>query len=296
MVSNNFFSALDDSEDEDDTPRKIFDAEKEGFNRFLNKGNPGHGKNLSNSEGLLSNERRRLYNNFENIKSGRGRPPHAREGRRYYDRQSGTGRGREVKKGGSGPHNWGSVKSEARKAESHLPGLVNNDEKVNSTETSIDENPEDNSKIVDNSTEVNEEANRSEEHGKKLLEEEKTMTLEEFLRSKTKPKSELFKPRNIKAVNNEFIGKTSRIAVKEDVLIIGKEKKMRKKNSKKHEKTTLDVAFFNPKSMNNNRRNGERVKRGGSRGKYDNRDRKSGVNVVPEDRLNAMDTMAFPSL
>lgn len=36
---------------------------------------------------------------------------------REFDRISGTGRGKEVSKGGAGGHNWGSADEEARKAE-----------------------------------------------------------------------------------------------------------------------------------------------------------------------------------
>lgn len=39
--------------------------------------------------------------------SFRGRVAEIRKGQRQYDRHSGTGRGREMKKGGAGAHNWG---------------------------------------------------------------------------------------------------------------------------------------------------------------------------------------------
>eukprot|EP01041_Mallomonas_annulata_P000352 gene352-633_t len=53
---------------------------------------------------------------------GRGRQGGDREGggaprKREFDRHSGTGRGKEVSKGGSGGHNWGNEKTEALNAE-----------------------------------------------------------------------------------------------------------------------------------------------------------------------------------
>merc|ERR1719458_2038399 len=122
----------------------------------------------------------------------------------------------------------------------HLSGLQNNDKNINNTEASTGEISQGNSKLVNNSTEGTEEAIQRDEQGKKIAEEVKTMTLEEFLKSKANPESELFKPKDLKSVNNEFIGKTARITVEEDVLILGKEKKLRKKNSKKNEKITQE--------------------------------------------------------
>lgn len=293
MVSKNFFSALDDSEDEGDTLKGFVDVKKEVINVLLNESNLDRGKKISNSEGILMNERRRPNNNARNIKAGRGQSSQIREGRRYYDRRSGTGRGREVRKGGSGPHNWGSDKCEARRAEDYPSGLQDNDEKVNSIDASTDEAADVNSKIVDNGTEVKETATRIEETEK---EEKTTMTLEEFLKSKTDPESELFKPKETKAVDNEFIGKFAKVTPKEDVLMMGKGKTIRKKTNKKLEKTAVDIGFFSVKSLNSNRRNGERDRRGVNRGGYDHRDRKSGVSLVPKGTLNSMDTMAFPSL
>jgi len=291
MVSKNFFSALDDSEDEGDISKGFVEERKEVIDDFHNKDNLKHGNKLSNSKGPMINKRRYLNNNLRNIKSGCARQSHGREERRYYDRQSGTGRGREVRKGGSGSYNWGSEKSEARTNKCHLSGLDYNYEKINSTETLTGEITEGNSKLFDNGAEVTEEAIQNKEQSLKVAKKEKTMTLGEFFRSKTNPESELFKPKDLRAVDNEFIGKTARIAIKENVLIMGKEKKLRKKSSKKHEKITPDISFFNAKHMNGNRRNGERVRNG-----FDHREKKNGANVVPEGTLNAMDTTAFPFL
>jgi len=292
MVSKNFFSALDDSEDEGDTLKGFVDERKGVFDDFLNKDNNECGNKISNSEGPSSNERRCHNNN----KIGRGRQSHTREGRCYYDRRSGTGRGREVRKVGSGSHNWGSEKSEACMVDYHLSGLQNNDKNINNTEASTGEISQGNSKLVDNSTEGTEEAIQRDEYRKQVAEKEKTMTLEEFLRSKTNPESELFKPKDLKSVDNEFIGKNARIAVKEDVLIMGKDKKLRKKSSKKNEKVTIDVSFSNAKPMKSNRRSDERVRRGVSKSGKCHREKQNGANVIQEWTLNAMDTTAFPSL
>merc|ERR1712071_705902 len=69
---------------------------------------------------------RRQKHDDRNTKSGRGRPP-ARDGKRTYDRRSGTGRGREIKKGGGGGRNWGSDKNVTKKNE----GSVKKDSPVN---------------------------------------------------------------------------------------------------------------------------------------------------------------------
>jgi len=290
-MSKNFFSALDDSEDEGHTSNGCFDEREEVFDYCLNKDNHERGNKLSNSEGPLSNERRCLSNNLQNIKIGCSRPSHTCEERQYYDRRSGTRRGRDLSKGVSGSHNWESEKYEARTAKYHLCELQNNDEKINNTETSTGEISEINSKPIDNSTLEMEKTIQSDEQGKKIAEEVKTMTMEEFLKSKANPESELFKPKHLKSVNNEFIGKTARITVEEDVLILGKEKKLRKKNSKKNEKITLDVTFSNVKTMKSNKKNDKRVRRGVSRSGQGN-----GDNIVQKGSLNAMDTTAFPSL
>jgi plasminogen activator inhibitor 1 RNA-binding protein len=58
---------------------------------------------------------RRPNNHDRNTKHGRGGRAPARDGKRAYDRRSGTGRGKEIKKGGGGAHNWGNDKDEARR-------------------------------------------------------------------------------------------------------------------------------------------------------------------------------------
>ncbi len=55
--------------------------------------------------------------NNQDKKGGRGGRIPAHDGKRAYDRQSGTGCGKEIKKEGGGGHNWGSEKINAKKAE-----------------------------------------------------------------------------------------------------------------------------------------------------------------------------------
>lgn len=303
MVSKNFFSALDDSDNEGEAP-KVVVHKKAIIDEIstmvpLDQDGSGIGK-LSNSEVLSMYDGRRPINNYRNTQAGHGRSTQAREGKRTHDRHSGTGRGREIKKGGSGPHNWGSDKYEARKAEGTAAKLQEHEDKVNVSEfaeveltvVNVHNGAEEKDKSVD----------PKEEWTKKIEEEEKkTMTLSEFLKLKKNPDSELFQPKEIRVVDNEFIGKTSKITIKEDVLIMGKEKSLRKKCNKKPDKVTLDVEFHTMKPMSNNRRNGEKERRGGSRGGRKDREVRKhwhGVsgNIVPERTLNVMDPSAFPSL
>jgi plasminogen activator inhibitor 1 RNA-binding protein len=65
----------------------------------------------------------RRPNNDRNAKGrgdGRGGRAPARDGKRAYDRRSGTGRGKEIKKDGGGARNWGSDKAEAKKMEGKI--------------------------------------------------------------------------------------------------------------------------------------------------------------------------------
>lgn len=304
MVSKNFFSALDDSEDDGDTSKEFLDEKKEVINEVANVISLDHYDKLSSSEGQSMNERRSRKKHAHNTSTGHRQPSQTQEGSSHYYRRSGAGRSYEVNKGGSVPQNCGSDKYNVRKTEGNLSELQKNDGKVNGVDACTNKLSVGDHKLDDNNTKERGTATPKEECGKGVpKEEDKTMTLAEFLKSKTNPESESFKPKEIKVVDNEFIGKTARITVKEDVLIMGKEKNLRKKSNKKLEKLTLDVGFPNTKSMNSNRRNRERGRSGGYQGDRDRGDRNSGEewsgrggNMVPEKTVNVMDPSSFPSL
>merc|ERR1712238_550710 len=111
---------------------------------------------------------------MQSNKAGRPRPP-ARDGKRTFDRRSGTGRGKEIKKGGGGARNWGSDKNEARKAEGTI------DEVGEVPKTEEPEKTDAVTALEDPIVEKNEE------------EIDNTMTLEEYLKAKASSESALFK-------------------------------------------------------------------------------------------------------
>jgi plasminogen activator inhibitor 1 RNA-binding protein len=105
-----------------------------------------------------------------------GRVP-SREGKRAYDRRSGTGRGREIKKSGGGARNWGSDQNEARIAEQQPTSLAN-DEKVPPEEDG-EVNPQGlEEEQKKEAVQVNEEVQHRPD------EEDRTMTLDEYLKKK----------------------------------------------------------------------------------------------------------------
>ena len=209
-------------------------------------------------------------NNDRNTKGGRGRPA-ARDGKRTYDRRSGTGRGKEMKKGGGGAHNWGSDKNEARKAEGHI------DEKA------VDKVDEPVAEEVENKVPpVVEE------------EEDKTISLEDYLKTKKVTDSPFFAPKEEKTIDNEFSTATAHVAVKEDFLVMGSGKSLRKKGGEKKKATQIDVGFRvasgnEDRRRDNDRRGGRGDRRGGRGGGRGNRGGKSGNNFE-------LSSKAFPSL
>ena len=227
-------------------------------------------------------------NNDRNTKGGRGSRQATRDGKRAYDRRSGTGRGKETKKGGGGARNWGSDKNDAKRAEG---AVVEGQEAANTPEG---EEVED--KRAEEAEEVEEE------------EPDNTMTFEEYLASKAKPESDNFKSIKVREVDDEFAGKMAKVAVEEDFLVMGGGKNLRKKGGKAgKEKQSIDVGFrvAKPSSGGGDRDRRERGRReGGRSGGNDRRgrdgrsggrgggDRKGGRSA----KINTTDTNAFPSL
>lgn len=193
----------------------------------------------------------RPNNNDRNTKGGRG-PREARDGKRTFDRRSGTGRGKETKKGGGGRGNWGSDKNEAR----------------------TNEGPVDENAPVAVATETEPEAVVEEpvvEEPVVVEEEEITMTMDEYLAAKSAAAAgeSVFgsKKEEKKMEENEFAGKAAHVAVEGDFLVMGAGKKIRKRAEKK-EVQKLDVNFRVASADDRPRDDGERGGRGrGGRGR-----------------------------
>merc|ERR1712087_945029 len=196
---------------------------------------------------------RRQRHDDRNTKSGRSRPP-ARDGKRTYDRRSGTGRGREIKKGGGGGRNWGSDKNIAKKN----VGAV--DEKtLEKKEKEDSETPEVEEK-VETAAEENKEDIKEEEP------EDNTMSYEEYLKSKAKPEEGILAPVQKKELVNEFEGKATH-KVKNDES--GDEAEISKKTTKvkkeKKESKAPVVPSFRVGEPNKRGERGGRVNRGQER-------------------------------
>ncbi|KAL7468828.1 hypothetical protein ACHAXS_009064, partial [Conticribra weissflogii] len=274
---SNFFAALDDSGDEGRGPTPAVAKKKAAPKKEIVE--PSKVEN------------RPQKNNNRNTKGGRGGRPPARDGKRTFDRRSGTGRGREIKKEGGGGHNWGNDKNDAKKAEGPVE---EGNEEINTPEED-----------AENKADVEEEAvvEKVEEP------EDKTMSYDEYLKQKQRPDSDLFKPREAPSVENEFAGKTGMKKEEEDFLVMGSGKAMRKRGGEKKEKQTL-VLDFKVKSATSDdrggRRDGRRDGGRGGRGGGDRGGRGGGDRGGRRERggrgrgggkgLDATDPNAFPSL
>lgn len=272
----NSFALLDDSDDESPRAAAPPAAKKKESAKTSSS-------NSNAVKGTKGNDRRR--NNDRNTRGGRG-PRTARDGKRTYDRRSGTGRGREIKKGGGGGHNWGNDKNEARKNE----GPVDENAPVEVATDAVEEEVE---KVPDPEPEP----------------EDNTMTMEDYLAAKSGKAAgdDLFgakKERSVDEAAGEFAGKEAHVAVQEDFVVMGSGKSLRKKNEKKAAQT-LDLNF-RVKSASDPRprrddRNGDR--RGGRGGRGDRRGGRGGRGGGRGGRgkaggrgLKVDDVNAFPSL
>lgn len=142
-----------------------------------------------------------------------------RDGKRAYDRRSGTGRGKEIKKGGGGARNWGSDKAEAKKME----GTINEE---GAKEEKAVEVP-----VVGEET-AEKEAPAEEKP------EDKTMTFAEYMASKGK-KDET----SGRELEDEFKGLSAATKTEEDFLVMGGGKQKKSKKKKDAGKKTVEVGF-----------------------------------------------------
>mmetsp|Transcript_3097 Transcript_3097/g.6324 ORF Transcript_3097/g.6324 Transcript_3097/m.6324 type:complete len:293 (+) Transcript_3097:325-1203(+) len=235
---SNFFAALDDSGDEGRGPAPAA-AKKAAPKKAAPK------KEIVEPSKVENHPQK---NNNRNTKGGRGGRPPARDGKRTFDRRSGTGRGREIKKEGGGGHNWGNDKNDAKKAEGPVE---EGNEEINTAEEE-----------TENKAEGEEEAvvEKVEEP------EDKTLSFDEYMKQKQRPDSDLFKPREAPTVENEFAGKTGMKKEEVDFLVMGSGKAMRKRGGEKKGKQTL-VLDFKVKSATSDDRGGRRDgRREGGRG------------------------------
>lgn len=246
---SNFFAALDDSDNEGKAPAPAITKKKAPKKEVVEP----------------SKVEKRPVKNDRNTRGGRNQRPPARDGKRTYDRRSGTGRGREIKKGGGGGHNWGSDQNDAKKAEGPV---TEGNEEANT--------PEGAPAAADGAAGEEKAADAGEEAVVKEPEpepepEDNTMSYDEYLASKARPDSEAFASLSIREVDNEFAGKAAAAPKKEAevaFLQMGGKKGPRKKGSGKKEKTTL-VVDFKVKSATGEDRGGDRGggrRDGGDRG------------------------------
>lgn len=263
-MSSNPFAALDDSGDEAPKSKAAPVSKKKSSAVVPSSSKP--------------DPKSKPKNNDRNTKHGRGGRPPVRDGKRAYDRRSGTGRGKEIKKGGGGARNWGSDKNEAKKME----GRINEDEEIAPAADS-EENP------VDVAAEEVEPPK-----------EDNTMTYADFMASKGKKEDV-----TLREVKNEFEGIS--IATKgeeESFIAMGGGKKKKDKKKKDVEKATIAVGF---RSANSNGGRGEgrgdrRDGRGRGRGRNGGRGSGRGSGRGPRSGakkaqgLNVQDEGAFPSL
>jgi len=272
-MSSNPFAALDDSGDEAPEPARTKTVIKEPKKKVTEASAPG--------------SRRQPNNHDRNTKYGRGGRPPAREGKRAYDRHSGTGRGKEIKKGGGGARNWGSDKNDAKK----LEGRINEEGDV----------------PVESSTREGDEENNPADSPKENVpsKEDNTMTYSEYITSKGEKKEVTGRESE-----NEFQGfNVSEKKDEESFMVMGGGKQKKNKKKKDTEKKTIEVGFRVANSNTESSRGGGRRDRDESRGdggRGRGRGRGGrGSNKGPNSSsysnkekpgINVQDDNAFPSL
>jgi len=260
---SNFFAALEDSGDEVEQPKpkskskEIVVSNKNDRKSNLSSSNKAE---FDRSRSDHHRQQERAKKSSSGQRSGRSAP---REGKRAYDRRSGTGRGREIKKSGGGARNWGSDKNDARHAEGMFEGgsREEDEDKMKSSDTNgADVNQdEDISESVEGAL-SNVDLNADEETQPK---EDKTMTYEEYLeeRDSKRAESEAFKPLDVKEYEDDafagFAVKTKSGLEDETFIATGNRVKQPKKKNKikaKNEKNKKIVPSFRVQDPNNSRR------------------------------------------
>lgn len=298
----NFFAALDDSDDEIEeiAPQKEVSYHK---NTVTSKKLNGKSSSIEPVVGPSRSEQRRQQDRAKKSSSGRSAP---REGKRAYERRSGTGRGREIKKSGGGARNWGSDKNDARSAQGLVFEGDSREEEENMQSGDTDLAPEKNgntSDAVDG------------DEPPQGREEDKTMTYDEYLKGRDAKRieSDAFKPLVTKDFDdNEFAGLTVKEKPKEEEeTYIATGNRVKQPKKKKNIKTKDEIVpSFRVQESNNPRRRRENKdkdkqrhsgtnSRGVRRYNGDNRRNSRGVNKndrTKQVELNVADMSSFPTL
>jgi len=241
------------------------------------------------TEASKPDPRRKPNNHDRNTKYGRGGRPPARDGKRAYDRHSGTGRGKEIKKGGGGARNWGSDKNDAKK----LEGRINEEEEV----------PVENSNRERDEEVIPADSPKENEPSK----EDNTMTYSEYITSKGEKKEVTGRESE-----NEFQGfNVSKKKDEESFMVMSGGKQKKNKKKKDTEKKTIDVGFRVANSNTESSRSGglrrDRDESRGDGGRGRGRGGKGGrgsskgsssssTSNKKKPGINVHDDNAFPSL
>ncbi len=187
--------------------------------------------------------RKKPSNNDRNTKFGRGGRAPVRDGKRAYDRQSGTGRGKEIKKGGGGAHNWGNEKNPAELT-AEAQEVATGEEAAPVVVEDVEPEPEP---------------------------EDNTLSYEEYLAQKARPDHEAFAPlKERSAAEEDFFNKAAAKAKaeEEEYFSTGKQKRKGGKGKKEEEegdKPVVELGFRVESGSANDR--GGRGGRGGGRGR-----------------------------
>ncbi|KAH7686397.1 plasminogen activator inhibitor 1 RNA-binding protein [Dioscorea alata] len=195
------------------------------------------------------------------------RPP-----RRAYDRRSGTGRGSEIKREGSGRGNWGMAADDSSTQETGEK--INADDKVASPEKMVDED----APLTDVNKDIKEGAANE---GEQKEEEDKEMTLEEYVKIKEEKRKALLamKTEERKVDFDKEFESMQQLSLKkgnDDVFIkLGSDKdSKRKENADRDERVKKSVSiseFLKPAEGERYYSPGGRGRgrgRGGDRGSY----------------------------
>lgn len=155
---------------------------------------------------------------------GGGRGEGSSGKQRVFDRRSGTGRGREIKKDGDGARNWGSDQTEARNA-----ATANNHHRPNEEE---EENEEYAAEDADENGNVAESEVKPVEGPAPVV--DNTISYEDYLKAKASEgfSSELLAPVKERQVDDEFANMKPSATEEQDFLVMGGGKAKKKKDSK----------------------------------------------------------------
>jgi len=247
-MSNNFFAALDDSDNEGEAPRKKVESESKKKAAITQISQAAE----------KPKERRRPNNNDRNTKHGRGGRIPSRDGKRAYDRRSGTGRGKEIKKGGGGARNWGSDKQEAKSAEGKL---------TEHQEESTDPEAKPDEAVTEKEETENPTPEEEPESEEEPEPEDNTLSYEEYIKTKVRPESSAFAPKEERSLSNDFANVSAKVVVQEDFLVMGGAKQKKKRDKTKDKDKSIQVGFrVAPSGANTGERGDRRDGRGRGRG------------------------------